>query len=197
MRQHLVRLGIVGLVAVTASCGVAVDDGVEVADPDDVPFGLLEPNRVPIAAPGPGPTTAVVLYLTATDHERLVPITRRVDSAGIETIIDELQTGPSATESSLGLQSALSDVDAVTGVEITGTTAIVDLGDSFTELSGADQLTAIAQLIFTLTERPAIEQVAITVEGEPVEVPRGDGTLTRDALDRSDYEPLAPPSSGS
>ena len=46
---------------------------------------------------------------------------------------------------------------------------------------------ALAQLVFTLTDLPGIQRVSVTVEGERVEVPRGDSTLTSDPLTRGDY----------
>jgi hypothetical protein len=37
-----------------------------------------------------------------------------------------------------------------------------------------------------------VEQVAVRVEGEAVEVPRDDGTLTSDPLTRADYRTFSP-----
>lgn len=193
MRRLAVLLGLFVLVSMLAACGAGTDSSVETADPEDVPFGLLEQDREPIAGPRPGAGAVVDVFLFDSEEERVVPVARRVDSTTVAAVVEELEADPSDAESSLGLQSALIDVEPIAGVEIDGDTVVIDLAESFSELSGADQTTAIAQLVFTLTERGGIEQVAITAEGEPVEVPRGDGTLTRDTLDRSDYRSLAPP----
>lgn len=193
MRRRVVPLVMVALLSMLAACGVGADNSVETADREDVPFGLLEQDREPIAGPSAGSGAVVDVYLFDSEEERVVPVARRVDSTGVAAIADELEADPSDAESSLGLQSALIDVEPIAGVEVDGDTVIIDLAESFSELSGSDQTTAIAQLVFTLTERGGIERVAITAEGEPVEVPRGDGTLTRDTLDRSDYQSLAPP----
>lgn len=181
------------LVSLLGACGVDTGGGVETVDPDGVPFGLLEEDREPIAGPPPGAGAVVDLYLFDPDEERVVPVTRRVDATGIAAMVAELEAGPSDAESSLGLQSALTDVEPIAGIEVDGDTVVLDLAESFTELSGSEQTTAIAQLVFTLTQRRDVDRVGITAEGEPIEVPRGDGTLTRDTLDRSDYESLAPP----
>lgn len=178
---------------VFVSCGVPTDDGVETADPDGVPFGLLEPDRVPVAAPPPGQGAVVDVFLFDADAEHLVPVTRRVESTDLGAVVGELESGPSDLEAALGLQSALSDVDVVVGVEVEGTIATVDLGEAFTELSGTEQRVALAQLVYSLTDRSGVERLSITIDGEPVEVPRGDGTLTGDAVERVDYESLAPP----
>jgi spore germination protein GerM len=66
-------------------------------------------------------------------------------------------------------------------------TATVDLAEAFTLAGQEDQAAAIAQLVYTLTARPGIGRVAFTLDGEVVEVPRGDGTLTTDALTRDDF----------
>jgi len=175
-----------------SGCGVTTSDDVEVADSEDVPFGLLEPDRVPVALP-PASGTIVQLYLFDPDSSALVPVARQVSTAGIEAVAAELEYGPTASESFLGLQSALTDIAAIDGIDIEGSTALVDLNDSFTNLGGSDQVIAIAQLVFTVTERPTIDRLVVRVDGENVEVPRDDGTLTRDPLTRTDYTSFSPP----
>jgi spore germination protein GerM len=181
------------VVSVCAGCGVATSDDVEIADADDVPFGLLEPDRVPVALRPVNGAVVVQLYFFDPDSSALVPVTRQVSAAGIEAVAGELQAGPTASESFLGLQSALTDIDAIDGIVIDGSTALVDLNDSFTTLGGSDQIIAIAQLVFTVTERRSVDRLVVRVNGETVEVPRDDGTLTRDPLTRSDYRSFSPP----
>jgi spore germination protein GerM len=183
----------VAVVSISAGCGVATSDDVEVADAEDVPFGLLEPDRVPVALRPVNGAAVVQLYLFDPDSSALVPVTRQVSAAGIEAVAAELEAGPTASESFLGLRSALSDIDAIEGADIDGSTALVDLGDSFTTLGGSDQIIAIAQLVYTVTERPNLDRLVVSVNGENVEVPRDDGTLTRDPLTRTDYRSFSPP----
>ncbi len=180
-------------VSVSAGCGVVTSDDVEIADADDVPFGLLEPDRVPVALRPVDGAVVVQLYLFDPDSSALVPVTRQVSTAGIEAVAAELEAGPTAAESFLGLQSALTDIDAIDGIDIDGSTALVDLSDSFTTLGGSEQIIAIAQLVFTVTGRPMLDRLLVRVNGEDVEVPRDDGTLTRDPLTRSDYRSFSPP----
>jgi len=180
------------VVSIGVGCGVTTNDDVEVADADDVPFGLLEADRVPTAL-RPVNGTVVQLYLFDSDSSALVPVTRQVSAAGIEAVAAELEAGPTASESFLGLRSALTDIDAIDSVDIDGSTALVDLNDSFTTLGGSDQIVAIAQLVFTVTEQPTLDRLIISVNGETVEVPRDDGTLTRDPLTRADYRSFSPP----
>lgn len=182
----------VAVVSVLVGCGVATSDNVEIVEPADVPFGLLEPDRVPVALQ-PADGTIVQLYFFDPDSAALVPVTREVSGGAIEAVTAALESGPTASESFLGLQSALTDIAAIDGVAVEGSTAVVDLNDSFNTLGGSDQIIAIAQLVFTVTERPALDRLVVRVDGENVEVPRADGTLTSDPLTRADYTSFSPP----
>lgn len=180
------------MVVSLVACGVTTSDEVEIADPEEVPFGLLEHDRVPSALQ-PADGTIVQLYLFNPDSSVLVPVTRQVSEIGIAAVVAELEAGPTDSESLLGLQSALTDIDAVDAIDVEGSTAFVDLNESFTTLGGSDQVIAIAQLVFTLTERPTVDQLVVRVDGENVGVPRDDGTLTRDPLTRTDYASFSSP----
>ena len=182
----------VAVLSPLVACGVTTSDDVEIADPSAVPFGLLEPDRVPVALP-PAGGTVVQLYLFDPDRSVLVPVTRQVSGVGLEAVVAELESGPTDSESLLGLQSALTDIAAIDDVDVEGSTAFVDLNEAFTTLGGSDQVIAIAQFVFTVTEWPTVDQLVVRVDGEQVEVPRDDGTLTRDPLTRADYSSYSPP----
>jgi spore germination protein GerM len=181
----------VAVVSPLVACGVTTSNDVEIADPGAVPFGLLESDRVPVALP-PASGTVVQLYLFNPDRSVLAPVTRQVDGVGLDAVVAELESGPTDSESLLGLQSALTDIDAIDTIDIDGSTAFVDLNESFTSLGGSDQIIAIAQLVFTVTERATVDQLVVRVDGEQVEVPRDDGTPTRDPLTRADYTSYSP-----
>lgn len=190
MRSRHVLAAALAMALASTSCGVATSDEVQTFEADDVPFGLLEADRVPVAL-SPGTGSVVEVFLFDADSQTVVPVTRELSDPAPAAIVDELETGPTDVESRLGLRSALVDVQAVGDVDVEGATAFVDLTASFTALSGSDQIVAIAQLVFTLTSRPAIDRVAVRVDGEVVDVPRADGTLTRDPLTRDDYGSFA------
>jgi spore germination protein GerM len=61
---------------------------------------------------------------------------------------------------------------------------------AITELGGDEQLLAVAQLVCTLTARPGVGPVSFTLEGAPVDVPTGDGSLTSGPVSRDDYADL-------
>ena len=192
-RPSLRRRARIGVVAVLAAavgasgCGISREEEAVRVPADDVPFGLL-------ADPTP-PATAtrgqeVEVFLVSEDRlarvERLLPA-----GSGLADIIAVLSAGPSEAEGSLGLSSSLpsgqvDDVTSARGV------ALVDLQPSFADLRQRDQAMAIAQIVFTLTGRPGIGRVSFTLGGGAVEVPRGDGALTTDAVARDDFPALGP-----
>ena len=188
LRRLEIRAAVATLVTVVAAgCGIGREEQAERVPADEVPFGLLaEPKSPPTATRG----QQVGIFLVADDQlarvERLLPV-----GSELSEILATLSAGPTEAESSLGLTSSLpagqvNDVSAARGV------VLVDLRPSFADLRQRDQAMAIAQMVFTLTGQPGIGRVAFTLDGGAVEVPRGDGALTTDAVARDDFPALAP-----
>ena len=67
----------------------------------------------------------------------------------------------------------------------------VSVTRGFTGITGGNQLLAVAQIVWTLTELPTVTTVRFVVEGTPVEVPT-DGGLTNRSVGRDDYRSVAP-----
>lgn len=175
------------VLVVCGACGVPTDDEARVARPDDVPFGLLDPDRQATAGDPPAGATIAEVYLFADEEATLVPVARRVDGPSLATTLAELERSPSDAEAAAGLRSALADSDVIAGAATAGETATVDLGEGFSVIGGAEQLVAISQIVFTATARPGVVQVTFTLDGRPIEIPRGDGSLTSGAVTRDDY----------
>ena len=112
-------------------------------------------------------------------------------SPALSDVLAALAAGPSRDEQRLGLTSALPP-NQVASARRTRDTAEVDLRASFADVRSRDQMFAIGQLVFTITERPGIGRVVFTLAGDSIEIPRGDGSLTTDPLTRDDYEQIAP-----
>jgi spore germination protein GerM len=70
--------------------------------------------------------------------------------------------------------------------------ALVELPSDFTDLGGQDQIFAAAQLVYTATAFPGVDQVSILVNGQLAEVPTANGSLSPGPLRRTDYTALAP-----
>lgn len=174
---------------ILAGCSVDANGRARIADEDDVPFALLDPD-----APAVVPTTVVgevgePVTLCFLRDRRLVVVERQFSaSVTPEMVVRALSSPP--PEGEAPARTALSDPLVVRDVAVVAGIARVDLSQSIAELGGEDQLLAVAQIVCTLTARPGVGQVAFTLEGTPIEVPRGDGSLVSQPVSRDDYASL-------
>lgn len=184
----LVALAVAVALSVGVGCAISAEEEASELSADQVPFGLLDPDRpgndLPTDVGGVGE-----VYLVANDMLLSVPRPIPPD-AELADVISVLISGPTRNEAAIGLRSALPRDRTVLSVSQARRTATVDLEPTFTEIRAAEQPIAIAQIVFTLTRRPDVDRVAFTLDGEPLEVPRGDGSLTSDPLTRSDFPEL-------
>lgn len=181
---------VIAVALALAGCGVPLDDQAIVQEPEEVPFQLLDqPTQAP--PPPASVTTTVDVYLVAPD-DTLEPVTRQIESRELTEVLRALVEGPTEEEREVGLRSDLTDTD-VRNVTLAGGVAAVDLDADFVNLRGARQLTAIGQLVATLTARPGVGRVAFALDGEDVEIPRGDGALTSGSVSRDAYRELIDP----
>lgn len=178
-----------GATLVASACGISNQGNARPIPDDDVPFGLLtdRPNAADPATTG----RLVSVYLVGIG-KRLVTVERRVPpDAKLSAVVRALGAGPTKNELALGISSPLPPRQVASATSSRGV-AEVDLEASFADLPSQDQSVAIAQLVFTLTAQAGVGRVSFTLDGQPVEVPRGDGALTTDPLVREDFPTLAP-----
>jgi hypothetical protein len=171
-----------------AACSVPTQRNAERIGDDQVPFGLLEDSGNTSAASAASAPGTATIYLV--DDDRLVPVHRAVSSGDASTLIDVLLRGPTEAESSDGVRSALVDVDDVNLIELSGTVATVDLAPRFTDAAPIEQRLALAQLTLTATEAPDVTTVRFSLDGQPISVPRADGTTSDGPVSRHDYASL-------
>lgn len=187
--KRVARLALVALV-VLAGCGVASQDSAEKTDPQQVPFGLLDRNRGAEESGRSGDRDAVVFL---TGNGRLVRTIRSLaPPVTLDGLLDALKQGPTRAELEDGVGSAVPDDNTFESAALVGGTALVDLGNPFTAPSNADQVLALAQIVFTLTGRPGVGQVQFTLQDATIETPRADGTVTTGPVSRDDYLRFAP-----
>jgi len=160
----------------------------------------LSDNDVRVVSPVPSTTIPVG---TPTDLYRLC----LVSGGRIVTIVRELPAPLSVRRALEGLVDVVrSGVpvgfrSAITGAEITRAEeavpaigiARVDLSADFAGISPGEQILALAQVVCTLTNVPAVQQVRFTLGGDPVDIPRADGSLTSEPVSRRDYRSLFQP----
>jgi hypothetical protein len=207
---------LVALVALAlAGCGVPRDDAFQSIGGDDIPYGLAdttsstltttqpEPVSTVTTLPSPDPTNSptttlipteqVVLYFAVDDA--IVSTSRNLTQpVTLEGVLDALgqvpsPTEPSSTQATPKLRSVVNRRDIV-GVDVRGGVATVSLTEAFADLPAQEQRLAVAQVVLTFTERPGIGQVLFTVAGQPVDVPRADGSLARTTVSADDYSSL-------
>ncbi|MFN8017418.1 MAG: GerMN domain-containing protein [Acidimicrobiales bacterium] len=172
----------------TAGCGISSQDRADRIDRKTVPFGLLDEGTT-TTKPADAGRKATVFLLS---KDRLVPVERTVPTdAELADLLEQVVSGPTRQERSLGITSAVTP-GTIGSVSARRGIAEVDLTSSFGDVRPADQLFALAQIVYTLTGQPGIGAVQFSVEGERVSVPLADGTQTDGPLARDDLASVAP-----
>ncbi|MDI3341463.1 MAG: GerMN domain-containing protein [Sphaerobacter sp.] len=156
------------------------------------------------AAPSPSPSATAVGSATPGDERqvrvyflrdakiatasRAIPATQRVATEAIEALL----AGPTEAERAAGMTTAIPEGTRLLGVTIDAGLATVNLSREFESGDGSVSLAArLAQVVYTLTQFPTVEQVQFQLEGEPVDS-FGDGVLLDHPVSRADYEDLTP-----
>ncbi|WP_222195026.1 GerMN domain-containing protein [Modestobacter italicus] len=184
MRRPLVLL--VALVLLLAGCGVGTQDSPE-------RLTLTEAPTARPSSPGPGTVELEVFFVRGT---RLEPVSRSAPSLDAETLLEVLVAGPTRTEVLAGLRTAIAPQTPTVPTGLAERRLEVDLPRELTDVTGGNQLLTVAQLVWTLTTLPTVDEVRFTSGGVPVEVPT-DAGLTGAPVDRDDYRSVAPAASSS
>ena len=176
-----------GLLCLVAGCGVPADPAPRSIPAEDVPFGLL--GTTTTATTGPTPTTRAVVYLV--DGGRLTPARRQVPApATPAAVLAVVAAGPTPAEVATGLRSAL--VTEATLAQVTAGTATVRLDQDFVAADIREQVLALAQLVYSITELPGIGGVQFTLDGQPAEIPTAQGPSKTGAATRADFAAIGP-----
>lgn len=180
------------LVVIVAGCRVPDDSSPREIPEDEIPFDLLAPSSTAPPATSPVATVEGTIYLAAAD--RLVPVKRSVPAPlNLGSMLAALVQGPTSDESAKGYVSSVGPEASVLNVVVNENgSATVDLSDAFYGIGVQEQITGLAQIVYTTTELPGVQNVRIQLNAQPASVPRGDGSATTDPLTRADYVALAP-----
>jgi spore germination protein GerM len=175
--SHILSLSIAVVLAILVSaCGVPSSGGPQTIAPSGVPFGLLSNKKEPVqerVSPA-HPTAPVSIYLL--DQGHLAPVAREVHfPAPLPTLateaLDALLAGPTLAEAENGYQTAISTGTRLLSVSVTAGVATVNFSSAFGMIVGADQIPAVAQVVYTITGIPGISSVAFQISGQPIAVP--------------------------
>jgi spore germination protein GerM len=181
------------LAVVTAACGVPNDSDPREINAQNVPFSLLAPTAGATSTTAPSalaPMSRVTIYLADAEGD-LVPVQREVRAPGtLRKALVALLGGPTPEETDT-LRTAITSTTKL--LHISGPDdglVTIDLSHQLLDVTGRQQILALAQVVYTATSRRNVERVLFRVDGEPKEVPTGDGTLTASPLDRLSYSEL-------
>jgi len=181
--------------AAGAGCGVRTDDAPREISAQAVPFDLLAPTSSSSTSTTiPAATATIPVYLVNSE-DFLVEVRRKVRMpVTITDVVGELLEGATDEEAQQGLRSAITagtqlrdaDLDLQTGV------VVVDLTGGFADVVAGAQRLALAQVVYTATALRTVNGVLFELDGEPVEVPDGEGATKATPLSRRDYARFDP-----
>jgi hypothetical protein len=194
-----VALVIAGLL-VLAGCGVPTDEAPRVISAGNVPFGLLDAAPVTTSTtepPADATGVADIYLLGSSDNAKLTPVQALVlNPPGPATALAALLQGPSTGQQGGGFLTFIPSSTRLNNVVVDQAgVATVNLSNDFiTGLIPSEQILAVAQVVYTVTQFEGVTQVRFLIDGVPKDVPTQNGTLTQGGpVTRDDYATLALP----
>jgi germination protein M len=186
------------------------DDGTDASPEDGEEPRTDEPSPAPTDDDAPEATTdrdgttAIRLYYVASGGDMpgrpgpfLISVHREIPSTpGIaQATLRELVGGPSAADEAL-IDDVSTSVPAdtlVLGVSLADGLATVDLSREFESGGGSfSMFSRLAQVIYTVTQFPTVDEVAFQLDGQPVTVFSGEGIEMDGPVSRDDLVGLLP-----
>ncbi len=144
----------------------------------------------PSATPRPERTPVTLYYIRGGELcavERRMPYT----VAPARATLNALFKGPTSSERSAGVSTAMPGGVKLRGITIAGGTASVDLSSGFADPAADPEPDATAQVVYALTQYPTVRKVTIRVEGQPF--PAGEQPGATPAVwRRADFRSLEP-----
>jgi spore germination protein GerM len=191
------RVAAAALVLVLAAgCSVGNQDEPEILAAENVPDGLLDPTPpTSTTTPETATSSPVPIYFVRERRgdARLAAVEREVAEVGSadQRVRLLFQEQPTEEESEQGLSSVIPP-DTFRAVRTNGESATIDLTEEFLTVQGQGQVAAFAQVVWTVTGTPGIQQVRFRIDGEPKAALLPGGESRSRPVDRSDYRALRP-----
>jgi spore germination protein GerM len=158
------------------------------------PVPVAEPTSEVSGSPTAEPprTQSVTVYLIR--GERLTAVARNVEPTTdrLTSALHALVRGVDAAERRQELRSSV-PLDTMPPAWRAGTDGLtVELPVTFDSLGARDQVLAVAQVVYTVTENGDTNRIAFFRADMPVDVPDAAGRLLTRPVTRSDYGRFAP-----
>ena len=184
---------VLGAALLLSSCGVPTSDGARAVPDHQVPFHLLSPTTSSTTTTQPAAAYVTEPIYLARDA-KIVEVHRDVVvPAGPTDVLDALFAGPTASETSQGLTSALPTGLKILETTTEGSRVTLDLSADFGQITGEAETTAVAQIVLTATSQPGVAEILFSIAGRPISVPTPTGVTTADPVTASDYRPMVLP----
>jgi len=183
------------VVALGACGGLEAQDADHPLRDDQVPYDLLAAPTTTTTQPPP-PTTTTLPWRTNLWYvagDRLVPAPRQLlEQPEVDQVLRLLLRGPAEDDLPL-VRSAVGLGDATVAGPPAGGTLTIDLAADFGARSSSEQILALGQLVFTVTEVPGVGRVVFRIDGAELAVPLPNGQLAAGSVSRDDFAVLAYP----
>jgi spore germination protein GerM len=175
-RRLLGALMAFGLVA--AGCAIPTEQGPSTIPSGHVPFGLLnrEPPSTTTTQPRLSSLVPVKIFLLNHDQQ-LTPVERYVFSpAPLTSVLAALVAGPTASDASSGLTTAITSDVGIIGAQAAGSVVTVNLNRAFGAITGAATEQAVAQIVATVAAQNGLGTgVVFEIDGVRSNVPVANG----------------------
>ena len=177
------RPSVLVLASLLACCGFPAQD-------TSVPIAGEEPaDSTPFNPSDPSVVESITTWFVS--DTMLVPLVRRVaPPVDVTSAVTIVAVGVTTSEASRGLRSAIPDPSMVEGARLVRGTAVVDLASEFLDIPSGDQVLALGQLVYTLTDLRGVGRVRFEINGESVVVPLPSGESTAESVSREDFSQL-------
>ncbi|MEO8265396.1 MAG: GerMN domain-containing protein [Ilumatobacteraceae bacterium] len=184
MNRSSPTLFVVIAAALCTACGVPHESSARLVPQDRIPEALRSVNTVP-AEPAVAQEPVDLWFVR---DGRLARVRHDVTTpADPADVVTELLAGPTDSERSDSMRSAIPDPAAFASVTVRGGVASVELTPTFADIPAADQLLAVAQFVLTLTDLRGIGRVGFTVGDAPAPVPLPDGGTAAATVSRDEF----------
>ena len=162
-----------------AGCAIPTQSAPSTMSPSKVPFGLLDPHLPTTTTTQPKPTSLVPVKVFFLNGSNQLTAENRVVAAPapLGAVITSMLAGPTRSETSLGITTAIpSNVAVISAVQV-GDIVTVNLNSAFDAITGNSIELAVGQIVATVTTETGYQTgVVFEVEGQRTSVPIANGS---------------------